>query len=338
MQDQAVGERPIFIIGAQRSGTTLLRYILSSHPRIYIPPESNFIPRYFSNSPEGRVSREQAIRIVEGILNYRMFFKDWIGEKPDPEQLVDSLPSLTPAEILNVLYSEYAELYDSARWGDKSPIYCDYIGLLATIFPQAQFIHIIRDGRDVALSMLKAYKRPRFFYVDIYYAARVWRQRVESARNSGQLISPGNYYELYYENLVSDTVGEVKQICKFLGEDYHQEMVEPEAAARNYYHSKGIHSGTRNPVNAGSVGAWKTNMTDEDQRLFQNTAGNLLVELGYDLPDFGENSLSESLRILWLKSKFGMIQFGRRLLKSMGVFHPTGILAKFLKPYSDASV
>ena len=338
MKARSVGDRPIFIIGAQRSRTTLLRYILSSHPRIYVPPESNFIPRYFSMSPDGIIPRERAIQIVEGILKYRMFFKDWIGEKPDPVQFVEALPSRTPAGILDALYSHYAELHESTRWGDKSPIYCDYIDLLAAIFPQAQFIHIIRDGRDVALSMLKAYHRPRFFYVDIYYAARVWQQRVINARNSGQLVSPENYYELHYENLVAKPVEEIKKICKFLGESFHQEMIEPDEVARNYYHSKGIHSGTRKPLNTESVGVWKASMTDEDQRLFQNIAGSLLVDLGYDVQDLGGTSVSEAGRAFWLRLKFSIIQSGRQLIKSVGLFHPTDLLSKFLKPYSNEGI
>jgi hypothetical protein len=338
MIDQLSGDHPIFIIGAQRSGTTLLRYILSSHPRIYIPPESNFIPRYFGESPDGIIPRERAIRIVEGILKYRMFFKDWVNEKPDAVQFVDSLPSLTPAIILDALYSQYAGLYDSTRWGDKSPIYCDYIDLLESIFPNAQFIHIIRDGRDVALSMVRAYNRPRFFYVDIFYASVVWRQRVENARRSGQSIRPEKYYELHYENLVSNPEEEIKKICNFLGEDFHQDMIAPHSIAKTYYHSKGIHSSTRKPVSTDRVGVWKTSMTDEDQRLFQNIAGDLLVDLGYDLRDLGENSISELFRFIWLRSKFGMIQFGRQFIRSSGIFHPTDILSKFLKPYSKESV
>ena len=158
-----LNERPIFVIGAQRSGTTLLRYVLSSHPRIYIPPESNFIPRYFGSEPRGTFSRNQSIEIMKGIQNYRTFFKDWKHERLDPVTLVDSLQYLSPADLLNSLYTQYASYYDAKRWGDKSPIYSDYVELINEIFPQAQFIHIIRDGRDVVLSMLKSYQTIRFF-------------------------------------------------------------------------------------------------------------------------------------------------------------------------------
>lgn len=328
-----LNERPIFIIGAQRSGTTLLRYILSSHPRIYIPPESNFIPRYFGSSPNGTISRKRAIEIVEGILTYRMFFKDWKQGYPNPEHLVDSLPHRTPEYLLDALYSQYAALFDAPRWGDKTPIYSDYIDLLTEIFPKAQFIHIIRDGRDVALSMLNAYKGIRFFYVDIYYAAYVWNYRVNNARRSGGRIGQGKYYELHYEDLTADPVNEIKMICDFLDEDYDESMTAPHSTAAEFHHSEGIHAGTRKHLNTDSVGKWKTRMSMEDLQLFQNVAGQLLADLGYNLRDVGGNSITETVRFAGLKSKYNFIQYMKRLLKSLGVFHPTDILSRYFEPY-----
>lgn len=240
-----LNDRPIFIIGAQRSGTTLLRYILSSHPRIYIPPESNFIPRYFGADPIGTFSREQAIQIVQEILTYRMFFKDWTHEPIDAESFVDSLPHLTPEYFVDALYTQYASFYDAQRWGDKTPIYSDYVDLLDQIFPDAQFIHIIRDGRDVALSMLKSYQNIRFFYVDMYYAASVWKQRVNIARRAGKRVGQDKYYELHYENLTANPAYEIKRICDFLEEDYHENMAAPHSTAEGSHHSRGIHSGRK---------------------------------------------------------------------------------------------
>jgi len=327
------GENPIFIIGAQRSGTTLLRYILSSHPRIYIPPESNFIPRYFGSDPTGSLSRESAIEIVEGILTYRMFFKDWDTDRPDPVRLVDSLPYLTPVQILDALYTQYALIYDAKRWGDKSPIYSDYIDLLDEIFPHAQFIHIVRDGRDVALSMLSSYYSMRFFYFDLYYAATTWKQRVSIARNSGKRLGPEKYYELCYENLTTNSITEIKKVCDFLNEDFHENMVQPHSTAKGSHHSKGIHSSTRKPLNAASVGKWKTQMSLEDQRLFQNIAGDLTNELGYEVHELGGQNILEIFRFGGLRMKYDFIQFGKRVAKAGGIFHPTDILSRYLEPY-----
>lgn len=329
--------RPIFVVGAQRSGTTLLRYILSSHPHIYIPPESNFIPRYFGSNPNRSIRRDEAVEIVSGIFSYRMFFKDWKGDRPDPEVFVDSIESLTAENILNAIYYQYAISYEAQRWGDKSPIYSDHLGLLAKIFPQAQFIHIIRDGRDVALSMLSSYYSLRFFYFDLYYAARTWKERVRKAREAGNRLGPDRYYELRYENLATDPKQEIEKICEFLDEEFHENMIQPQSIAKSAHHSKGIHASTRKPLNTASVGKWKTQMSDDDQRLIQSVAGDLLAELGYELRSLGGRNTFEVIRLLGLRMKYDFIQFGKRLAQAGGMFHPTDLLSRHLQPYPDKS-
>ncbi len=197
-------ERPIFVVGAQRSGTTMLRYMLCGHPRIYIPPESTFIHRFFPGRSRVPMQRHEAIDTLNAILSYRDFFMDWQANRPDPATFVDSLPDLLPATFLDSLYCQYARQFGAERWGDKTPIYTDYIDLIAEIFPTAQFIHIIRDGRDAALSMMKAYQTAtRFFYIDIYYAVRIWKRRIRKARTSGARLGADRYYEVRYEQLIA---------------------------------------------------------------------------------------------------------------------------------------
>jgi hypothetical protein len=320
-------ERPIFVVGAQRSGTTLLRYILCSHPRLYIPPESNFIPRFFQRRPRAPMQRQQAIDTLNGILTYRMFFRDWREDRPVPAAFVDSLPDATPATFLDALYSQYACRFGAERWGDKSPIYTVHLDLLAEIFPMAQFIHIIRDGRDVALSMMKAYQHARFFYVDIYFAAQSWKRRVHAASSAGRRLGAGRYLELRYEQLTANPEAMIREICEFLGEDYQPAMAEPDQEARAHHHSQGIHRATRQPLTTTSVGRWRTEMSQIDQRLFQTAAGDLLTELGYELASLGRMTWAERMRYGRLQVKYTAIEAGRRALQAAGVFHPTSLIA-----------
>jgi glycosyltransferase involved in cell wall biosynthesis len=329
-------ERPIFIVGAQRSGTTLLRYMLSSHPRLYIPPESNFIPRFFQKQPCTPMSRQQAIQIAGMLLAYRPFFRDWHGERLAPETFVNSLPDLTPAAFVDTLYTHYARQHDAQRWGDKSPIYTEHIDLLAEIFPTAQFIHIIRDGRDTALSMQKAYQGKRFFYVDLYYAGRTWKRRVNKARAAGYLLGADRYYELHYEHLVANPDTLLSEICDFLGEAYAPTMVAPDAVAGQQHHSTGIHANVRQAPTTKSVGRWQQEMSFADQRLFQSVAGDLLQELAYNQnKGLGRMPVVERLRYIRLWAKYAIIESGRRFLQVVGVFHPARLLAP--RPRREAS-
>lgn len=322
----ALPERPIFIVGAPRSGTTLLRYVLSSHPRIYIPPESNFIPRLLGHRPGRELTRKEAVRTVEIIRTYDTFFKDWRGDSLDPTAFVEDLSDLRPASVVHALFSDYAHQYGAPRWGDKSPIYTMHVEGIARAFPTSQFIHIIRDGRDVALSMQRTYRGPRFFYVDPYYAARSWKARVRRASSSGARLGPSRYFEIRYEDLTANPEALIRQMCDFLGEAYEPAMTTPNREAARHYHSKDIHAATREPLTTTRSGRWRRELSVMDQRLVQLVAGDQLGALGYEIASLGSMSSGERMRLAALWGKYMSIQAVRRVLQAVGVFHPTSVL------------
>ena len=326
-----IHERPIFVIGAPRSGTTLLRYVLSSHPRIHIPPESNFIPRFLRSRPGREFGRADAVRVLETMMTYRSFFKDWRGERPDPTGLIERFPDLVPSTIIDAVFSEYAGQYGAERWGDKSPIYTMHVDVIARAFPTAQFIHIIRDGRDVALSMQQTYRGGRFFYIDVFYGARSWKRRVLHASAAGARLGPSRYLEFRYEDLTANPETVIRDICEFLGEEYHPAMMHPSREAVRHHHSRGIHAATRKPLTTSRSGRWRTEMPLRDQRLVQAVAGDLLAAKGYEVARLGRMSIPERLRLAALWGKFNSIQAGRSALQAAGVFHPTSVLERMSK-------
>ena len=314
-------ENPIFIIGVHRSGTTLLRYMLSSSPRIYIPPESDFIPRFFGRAPLASLSEKRVRKVLHIIFTRYRFAKEWQGDPPDPDRFLEAMPTRTPAGFLEALYRMYAHQYGAARWGDKTPIYASYVDLIHQIFPQAQFVHIIRDGRDVALSMLDKWGRKEF-HVDIYFAARTWVRRIRQARAAGARLGPGLYYELRYEHLVQDPERELRSLCEFLGEPYVPEMARPHLLARERIRPGDFHDPVRHPPDPGRIGRWQREMSGADLRLFQRVAGSLLTELGYPLADAGQMPAGERMRFLALAAKYELLQAGRRVLQGLGLLPP----------------
>ena len=316
------GIRPIFIVGVHRSGTTLLRYMLGSHSRIYIPPESDFIPYFFLHAPARELGDEQVARILRTIFERYRFVKEWKGNPPDPVQFARSLPSRTPASLLNALYSTYASQYGAERWGDKTPIYASYISLIHQIFPAAQFLHIIRDGRDAALSMLDKYERDEF-HVDIFFAARNWVRRIRSAQTAGLQLGPKLYHELRYESLIEDPEAELRAVCAFLGESYEPGMVDFHRTARERIPADShFFSNVRNPLSRHRIGRWQQEMELADQRIVQFVAGGLLTELGYPLADLGPMPVSQMARLGLLAAKYFTLQSGRRVLQALGLFPP----------------
>jgi hypothetical protein len=310
---------PIFVIGAPRSGTTLLRVMLSSHPNIYIPPESDFIPRLFLGRGRVPMTKRKAIENVHAILGNRRFLREWKGEPLDAEAFVGELPDLSPATFLDALYRTYAGQYGAGRWGDKSPIYTNYVGLLTEIFPRAHFVHLIRDGRDAALSSLSAY-RDRF-YVDIYFAARSWRHRVRASRRAGAALGADRYMEIRYEELTAHPERVLRSVCGFLGEAYEPTMSEPHKLGRELLRPDGRHAPVRDPVHPNS-GRWRREMAPADLRLFQEVAGDLLGELGYEVARLGTMSMRERTRRSRLATKYVVVEGGRRVLQAAGVFDP----------------
>jgi hypothetical protein len=322
MDTGSLPNSPIFIVGVHRSGTTLLRYMLSSSPRIYIPPESDFIPRFFKNRPNGRLSKQQISRFLRIIFKEYRFVGEWKGDAPDIEVLLQNMASRTPAAFLNALYRMYAHQHGATRWGDKTPIYTSYVDLIHQIFPTAQFIHIIRDGRDVALSTLDKWGQKEL-HVDIYYAARIWVRRIQDARAAASRLGPGQYYELRYEHLVENAEKELRAVCDFLDETYLPAMANSHRLARKQIPNDGFHAPVRMPPTTHHVARWKQEMTLADLNLFESVAGNMLTTLGYPRATEAKDlSTRDRLRIAALAAKYEILQTGRSVLQFLGLKPP----------------
>ncbi len=314
-------QSPIFLLGVHRSGTTLLRYMLNSSPRLYIPPESDFIPRFFGRNPTGRLTPERTAQILDTIFARYRFVREWQGDPPDPDAFWRTMPAPTPSGFLDALYTAYARQQGAVRWGDKTPIYTSYLGLLARIFPQARFVHLIRDGRDVALSMVNKWGQKEF-HIDLYFAARSWVRRIRQAQAASAQLSPGRYYELRYEALVAAPERELRALCDFLDEPYTPEMAAPHRLARRDIQPGDFHAPIRQPPSAKKVGRWRRDLSPADARLVQRVAGPLLAELGYELADLGPMPPAERARYAALAAKYAALQAGRRVLQAVGVFPP----------------
>lgn len=317
----ATDNSPIFLVGVHRSGTTLLRFMLSSHPNIYIPPESDFIPHFFGRAPFEELSRQRVSSILDEIFSKYRFVKEWACPRPDADEFFQMLTTRTPADFLNTLYTMYAQQNGASRWGDKTPIYANYMDLIHQVFPQAKFVHIIRDGRDVALSMLDKWEQTKY-HVDIFYAARSWVRRIQGARASGAKLGSNHYYELRYKNLVQTPERELKALCKFLREEYVLEMARPHKLGRKHIQPDGFHAAVRQPPSTSRIGRWQQEMPQPDRRLFQRVAGDLLAELGYPVENPGQMSVPEQVRYAALKAKYKTLQAGRRVLQAAGFFSP----------------
>jgi hypothetical protein len=270
---------PIFVVGCPRSGTTLLRLMLDAHPSLAIPPESHFIPlvaqvRSRYDQPSGFDAEHMAADVMRGLR-----FRDWHLSDDAVRAAIRERNPTTLASAIECFFVAYADAHGKARWGDKTPGYSIELPLISALFPEAVFVHLIRDGRNVALSLMEVPRPPRSFAE----AAQVWRARVSTGRADGSALGD-RYLELRYESLVEDPESSLKQICSLAALeytpamlDYHREDPAASVPERNWGH----HRNLAMPPTAG-LRDWREHMSEADQQLFEAVAGDELSELGYE--------------------------------------------------------
>jgi hypothetical protein len=282
-----------FVVGATRSGTTLLRLMLDAHPQLAIPSETHFIPELIAAREKHGASPEQMLELLTS-------HRRWGDFGIDADALAArwaQLDPLTGPEAVRAFFRLYAEKIGKpeARWGDKTPGYVKSMREIQTYLPEARFVHPIRDGRDVALSVLKQEWGPQ----STEAAAEKWRSRVLRGRAQQPYLA--HYMEVKFEDLVLHTERELRRICEFVELEfdpamlgYHQtaqQRLQEKARALPRAHGEAqsaekrlaSHAKTFEPPNPALIGTWKTKMSPADRASYEALAGDLLGELGYEL-------------------------------------------------------
>jgi glycosyltransferase involved in cell wall biosynthesis len=269
-----------FVVGCPRSGTTLLRAMLDSHSQLAIPPESYFIHDLYARYGPRPLRRFSLSGFQAALLAHERF-PQWGLREADVETAFAAQRPRSYADALRVVYSVYADANGKARYGDKTPAYVLQLRTLAALFPEARFVHIIRDGRDVALSLFDI---ERWGPSQIPGAAHYWVRHVSAGREAGAAIGEQRYREVSYERMVDEPEDVLRELCAFLDLEYESAMLDyPDRAVQiqsgNFQPE--IHRGLELSPTAG-LRSWPDQMSAEDQEAFVAIAGPLLRDLGYD--------------------------------------------------------
>lgn len=276
---------PIFVVGAPRSGTTLLQRMLRSHPRICSPTgESHFIvPLLRDEARFGDLTQRENLRALLRTMHARwdeFLDTDLHGMRFDVEKTAQAIHDRHAKDMvgfLDTLFRLNAEGEGKARWLDKTPYYILHIPTLVAAFPDAQFVHIIRDGRDAALSMHERASEIRVFNTSA--CACLWQRYVETGRQEGRKLGSDQYHEFRYEDMLDDPVTTVKKLCDFLGEEYSDRVIDfqksTDPKSRTPLLKQGLQGGNREK--------WRSSMTPRQIRTFEAIAGETLQACGYEL-------------------------------------------------------
>jgi hypothetical protein len=286
-QEELVHMNPyVFIVGCPRSGTTVLQRVVDAHPQLAIIAQSRWIPGFLKmvcrRSPDGFVTPQ----MIPRLLNYRGLFRKMGIGREQLEQLFANGP-LTFSRFVSAIFDLYGAARGKALVGDKTPIYVRNIRLLHEQWPEARFIHLIRDGRDVCLSTIN-WKRQREWLTKAFStwrddavttAAMRWRWNVRLGREAGVPLGPELYYELRYEAFVHEPAEACAKLCAFLGVPYDERVLRFYEGRTKNDPTLDAKKGWR-PITPG-LRDWRTQMPDDAVERFEAAAGDLLDELGY---------------------------------------------------------
>lgn len=264
---------PVVLLGVSRSGTTLLKEMLDHHSELAIPSESYFISQLWDRhgaSPDPEQFESDIGRLPR--------VREWGVTPADVRERLPAQPTF--AEAIQAVYRAYADRRGKRRFGDKTPAYMQRLDVLERAFPGALYLHLLRDGRDAALSFVAMRRRPRFNWArprGVGAFAAQWRREVDGARRFGREQAAGRYRELRYEDLIAEPQASLREACEFLGLEFEPAMLDYRRSEAQLVD----HPRLAEPPTPGAR-RWRDQMAPGEAERFEAIAGELLAELGYE--------------------------------------------------------
>jgi hypothetical protein len=318
---------PVFVVGCPRSGTTLLYNMLLSAGgfAVYLAESNVFnllVPRFGDLSV--RANRE---KLMDAWLQSQLFRATFLDAEVIRAKVLSECRN--GGDFLSIVMGEVARTQGVERWADNSPEELQYALIIKTFLPDALFIHMIRDGRDVALSLdarPRAWIRPFFWdrRDSLAVAGIFWEWAVSRGRKVGRQLG-GDYLEVRFEDLQADVPGTLVRIGDFIQHDLDHERIRRVGIGSVSEPNTSFKGEEGSPV-----GRWKRKITGAKLALFEGLMGPTLAELGYALAADGA-SVSR-IKILRLRS------FYRTYLDAKFWFKNSALGRIYLGPMSGLQI
>lgn len=285
-----------FIFGSPRSGTSLLSRMMDSHEHLVVPQES-LLFKMFSSFLKyyGDLSLiDNQKTLLEDMLKTRVI--GYWSPQPKYEDVLALIVKPGFGGVVEALIRSTAPDKQLRLWGEKSPGHVFYWSQIIAAFPNAKIVHIIRDGRDVASSLLNARMGPKTYYA----AGKLWVDYIQQMDRVKGECAPENYVEIHYEALLSEPEKNLKEICKTLGIDYSDSML------RFFENDSLCATDARNrenlqmPLMASNKEKWRSKMSKKELQEFETVAGDDLKKHGYELAN--ELGALPVINQLWIKN------------------------------------
>ncbi|WP_299567689.1 sulfotransferase [uncultured Sulfitobacter sp.] len=277
---RADGAPPIFVIGSGRSGNTLVRRVLMASGAIYIPPETYVLGEIIEIWP-----RTALLPWRERVWLFCAYFEK------HPEFSTFGLPNLDPfaaqaaaaqvadrtlRRLIDAFYTHLADAQNAptARWGDKTPYNTHHLPAIGTLYPDAKYVWLVRDGRDVALSYVEA-----GIYPDLATAAVRWTRANEACLKFAR--QGLDVRRLAYEDIVNDPEAAFADMFKWAGIRFSCDMLTTQPGSMGDVEQRHHHAQVRRPISAASVGRWRDSLEAADLSGLHDTFWQMMRSLGY---------------------------------------------------------
>jgi len=275
-------EKPLFIVGQERSGTTLLMTMLGCHPRIAVPEVAWWYPRFRGYlHTYGDLSKPDNLRVLANEMIFGLMVPFW-GMPVNPRTIVDEtmaqLKEQSFAGIYCAMLERYAGLTGKPRWGEKTPNNLFYAKEILEDFPNAQFLCVTRDARDMAADAI----RSSFGPTNALAAAQEWHFGQQTIQRLRKELPSSAWLDVHYEKLARGPEAKLREICEFIGESYSPEMLKfhETTIAQNRGKNRD-HTALAEPVSDRYVGIYKEQLSLREQRIIAGIAGREMEIEGY---------------------------------------------------------
>lgn len=289
-------QQPIFILGNPRSGTSLLRLILTSHSEILIPPECGFIvwlyDKYRAWTAEDAVNSAVRGQYLKDLFECKKF-ETWSLQYADVDTLIQESPPQNYADLCATVCKAYGKKHSYAGtiWGDKNNFYVRRLHILNEIYPKARFLHIVRDGRDVACSYREVMQHnsaspyaPKLSN-DISSIASEWSKTVLTVDNFMAGLNEPRKFTIRYEELVRSPELSLSNICNWLELSYESHPLEFYKINRRVQLEPAMtmdwKARTTEPISADTVGRYNALLSDEEREIFALIGSDALARFFY---------------------------------------------------------
>jgi Sulfotransferase family len=276
--------RPVFVGGCPRSGTTLLRTMLNSHPELAIPHETRvLIDGYRRRAMWGDLGDpENRRRLARWVVDRKVSRYRRLSENAD--ELVEAMVAAPPTlgSVLGAGFRLFAAHHGKERWGEKRPSVVLNLDAVFAMFPDAQYVNVVRDPRAAVASIRRVGKRYGWGAHGLPGGTDTWERSVRAADRWRRRLPADQFLEVQYEHLVADPSAALARIVEFLELDaagldamlHHHESADLRRGT--------LHSLVSKPVTTERLRAWEQGLRPREIAFVESVLGDYMRRYGYE--------------------------------------------------------